>query len=323
MEKIFGVSNWKLTVRRTESHVEILRAVTCDTKAVLPDELFGLPVTVLGDRALVPGARPVDGEEIVIVGGQEGEWDNRELQDLTLPRTLVEVQNYAFYGCRNLQTLRLHDAVDRWGGDCFMNCRRLSKLYLTRVGERQGEALAFICSEIHEEIDALITEADGTETRLVFPDYREDYEENCPNHHFDFHISGGGYAYHHNFPGKQLILRTYDENWAKYLRKQHEEDTALRLAYTRLRWPRGLDAFAEQQYLDYLAVHCEDALRWQLSQRDMVGLTMLLDKLKPDTTALQRACEQARREEYTEAVALLLERQRGGRPRGFERDFDL
>ena len=323
MEKIYGVSNWRLTIRRAEDHVEILRAVTCDSKAILPDTLFDLPVTELGSYALSPMAKPVEGEEILVSRGGDGEWDNRSLQDLTLPAALTEVKNFAFYGCRKLQTLHLHDGIDHWGNDCFMNCHRLSRLYLNRISEEQGASLSFICDETREELDVSILNTDGTEFRLIFPDYGEDYEENCPNHHFDFHISGGGYSYHHNFPGKQLSLRAYDENWAQYLRKQHEDETALRLAYYRLRYPVGLEAFAEEQYFDYLRAHTEDAVLWQISQKDSKGLTMLLDRLQPAPSILHHACEQARKEENTEALALLLERQRQSQPRGFSRDFDL
>ena len=323
MEKIYGVSNWQLTIRRAEDHVEILRAVTCDAKAILPDTLFDLPVTVLGSYALSPMAKPIEGEEIHVSSGGDGEWSNRTLQELTLPPMLNEVQNFAFYGCRSLQTLRLHDRIEHWGTDCFMNCHRLSRLYLTRISEEQGASLAFICDETREELDVSILNTNGSELRLIFPDYGEDYEENCPNHHFDFHISGGGYSYHHNFPGKQLSLRAYDENWAQYLRKQHEEGTALRLAYYRLRYPLGLEAFAEEQYFDYLRSHAEDAILWQISEKDSEGLTMLLDKLTMEAAALHNACEQARKEGNTEALALLLERQRKAQPRGLTRDFDL
>ena len=50
---------------------------------------------------------------------------------------------------------------------------------------------------------------------------------------------------------------------------------------------------------------------------------LLLDKLAPAEAVLHSACEQARREGNTEALALLLERQRKSKPRGFDRDFDL
>ena len=323
METIQVLSNWKLTLRRERDHVVILQAVTCDVRAVLPDELFGLPVTVLGDHALASSAFPTAGEEVHITCGREGEWDNRNLQDLTLPTGLTDVQNYALYGCRSLHTLRLHDRVERWGGGCLMNCRVLRQCYLTRVGETHGEALAFLCEEIHEELEVHIQELDGTLTRLVFPDFIEVYEENCPAHHFDYKIYGGGHPYHHVFRSKQLHLRVYDGLWDKYLREEHEADTAMRLAYTRLRWPTDLTGQAEKQYWDYLSGCKEAVLLWQLTQKDFQGLRLLLDGLAPEADLLHKACEQARLSQNTEALALLLERQHKAEPTGFDKDFDL
>ena len=324
MEIVYGGNNWKLTVRREADHVTILRAVTCDTHAELPDELFGLPVTVLGEKALSPTAKPMNGEEVRMVCGREGEWDNRNLQELALPEQLVEVQNYALYGCRELHTLRLSDRIKRWGGGCLTNCRSLYRVELTRVAEKQGESLAVICGELPDELDVTIREADGSTARLLFPEYVELFEENIPHHQFEYHIQGGGYPYHHTFPGKQLSLRAYDELWEKYRCTQTVPDTAMRLAYYRLRWPVELSEQAEQQYADYLAQNAEAVLLWQVSQRDTVGLLLLLEKLRPDDGILRRACERARQAGFTEAVALLLERQRkAAAPRGFDVSFDL
>ena len=323
MEILHGESNWKLTIKREKDHIIILRAITCDSSAILPEELFGLPVTVLGDHALAPDAAPVKGEELQIVCGREGEWDNRNLRDLTLPPCLTDIKNYAIYGCRNLHTLRLNDGVLRWGGGSITNCRSLRTLHLTRVGEKQGEALAFICGEIQDELEATIYGTDGSVTRLVFPDYAEAYEENFPNHHFDYHINGGGYPYHHTFPGKQLSLRTYDELWDKYLRERHEPETALRLAYYRLRYPNELADFAREQYTAYLRKNARDAILWQLHQKDAEGLGMLLKELEPEEETIHAACDMARREGNTEALALLLEKQHKSAPRGLDKDFDL
>lgn len=323
MNVIHSESNWKLTVRRETDHIVILRAVTCDRRAVLPDTIFDLPVTVLGDRALAPTAPPVEGEQIRLVCGPEGDWDNRALEDLTLPAHLNEVENYAFYGCRSLHTLRLHDRVDRWGGYCFMNCRGLRTFHLTRVGEKQGEALAFLCGEVHEELDVTVYQVDDAVLRLIFPDFAEEYEENCPNHHFDYHIFGGGYAYHHVFRSKQLHMQVYDSLWDKYLREEHDPETALHLAYNRLRWPVDLKETAAEQYRSYLRRNGEDALRWQLSLRDSTGLRLLLDVLQPDSELLHFACAQARTNGDTESLALLLEKQHRTQPAGLDKDFDL
>ena len=324
MEQIAGLSNWKLTLRREEDHIAVLRAVTCDRKAALPDRLWGLPVTVLGDHALAPNARPVEGEQVRITCGREaGEWDNRNLTHLTLPAYLTDVENYALYGCRNLITLHLHDRIDRWGGGCLMNCRQLRELHITRVGETHGDALAFLCDELHEELAVTIHSVDGTETRLLFPEYAEIYEENVPNHHFDYHIHGGGHPYHHVFRANQLDLRVYDGLWDKFLREEHEPDAALRLAWNRLRWPTDLTQWAERQYWDYLLGRKEQALLYQLTQRDVFGLKLLLEGLQPEPDLLHRACEAARERGCTEALALLLERQHKAEPTGFDKDCDL
>jgi len=323
METLFGSSNWKMTVQREQDHVVVLWAVTCDSHAALPDTLFGLPVTVLGEKALAPTAKPVQGEEVRILCGREGEWDNRNLQELILPEPLTVVQNYAFYGCSSLHALHLHDRIRRWGSGCVMNCRSLHRFHLTRVGQLQGESLAVLCGELSDELDVTIREMDGSVTRLLFPEYAELYEENIPHHQFDYRIQGGGYPYHHTFPGKQLSLRTYDELWEKYRCTQTEPDAALRLAWYRLRWPVELSEQAQMQYMAYLRQHMEATILWQLTQRDPTGLKLLLDQLEPSADVLHGACELARQNGYTEALALLLERQRGTAPRGFDRDFDL
>ena len=86
MERVSGVNNWKLVIRRKAAGVAILWAATCDAKAALPDTLFGLPVTALGDHALTPGRPMPEGEEVLVTCGPvSGEdWDNSILTDLTL-----------------------------------------------------------------------------------------------------------------------------------------------------------------------------------------------------------------------------------------------
>jgi len=74
---------------------------------------------------------------------------------------------------------------------------RYQKFHLTWVGEEQGESLAYFADELSRELDVTIVMPDGETARLIFPEYREIYEENCPAHHFDYNISGAGYPYHY------------------------------------------------------------------------------------------------------------------------------
>ncbi len=326
METISGINNWKLVIRRNGDSVTILRAVTCDTEAALPEELFGLPVTELGDHALAPTAWAVEGEEVLISCGRLGpdtEWDNRKLRVLTLPQTLIRVRDYALLNCDGLHTLHLHDNVRYWSGGALMNCRSLHRLCITQTGEGQGETLAFVNDEMSRELDVTITREDGTVLRLLFPEFMEVYEENCAAHHFDYNIQGAGYPYHHCFRQKRLSMKNYDGLWKVYLGMEHDDSCALRLAWWRLRYPVDLSEAAEEGYLAHLRTCTADAVRWLLAERDFDGLRFLLDRTEPDRETLAEACAIAREQSAAEALAILLEVQHRRFPSGGEKSFDL
>lgn len=318
-----GANNWKLTVRREAAGVTVLRAATCDTRAALPDTLWGLPVTALGNHALAPGAAEVPGEAVEITCGAPADaaWDNRRLEELALPPALEAIGDYAFLNCGALRSLSLCDSIRRWGGGALMNCRSLRVFHLTRSGA-EGDTLAYFADELSRELDVTLAGPEGILARLIFPEYRELYEENCPAHHFDYNISGAGYPYHHCFVRRRLDLRNYDRLWKAFLGMEHEADCALRLAFWRLRYPLDLTPEAEKAYLDYLRAQSEAALAWLLAERDTESLHFLLERVRPGPEALAGGCALARELGAAEALALLLEaRHRAGA--GARRRFDL
>ena len=326
METVSGVNNWKLVIRREAAGVTVLRAVTCDESAALPETLFGLPVTALGDHALAPGAPAVPGEAVQVTCGPlpgEDGWDNRRLKALTLPRHLRRVGNYALLNCGGLERLRLWDDVEFWGGGALMNCQKLDTFHLTRTGEDQGESLAYFADELSRELDVTVVTAAGETARLLFPEFLEVYEENCPAHHFDYNIYGAGYPYHHCFRHKKLSLKDYDGLWRGCLAMEHESGTALRLAFWRMRYPLELSEQAATAYGSYLQSRAAEAVDWLLAEWDMAGLAFLLNRTAPDRDTLAAACQRAREAGAAEAVALLLEEQHRRFPAGGNRSFDL
>ncbi|MEY8388017.1 leucine-rich repeat protein [Oscillospiraceae bacterium 38-13] len=327
METVSGASNWNLMIRRESRGIAILRAGTPDRRAALPERLFGLPVTSLEDRALTPERQTeLPGAEAVrITCGPAGEeaWDNRGLQDLTLPETLTGLGDYALLNCSALKTLRIHDGITRFGGGALMNCRSLDTLHLTRRGPDQGEALAWFSGELSRELDVTIYGPEGNPfARLLFPEYTELYEENCPAHHFDYFISGAGYPYHHCFRQKRLSLKDYDALWRDFLAMEHEETAALRMAWRRLRHPGELGDSAAADYRSYLKAHAGEALRLLLEE-DSEALPLLLKLAEPDREALSATCALARERGATAALAVLLEERRRRFPAGLEKSFTL
>lgn len=328
METVSGVSNWKLAFRREGNGAVILRAGTPDVRAALPDRISGLPVTTLGDRALAPERQgdplPAGAETLVITcGAPEGDWDNRRLGELALPESLEALGDYALLNCSGLKTLHMYDGVSRWGGGVLMNCRSLDTLRLTRSGPDQGEALAWFAGELSRELDVTLLGPEGETARLLFPEYTELYEENCPAHHFDYFISGAGYPYHHCFRQKRLSLKEYDALWREFLGMEHDETAALRLAWYRLRWPVELGETAAAKYRAHLRARAGAALRWLLEEEGGEGLPLLLELTEPDREALSAACALARKRGDTAALAALLEERHRRFPAGLEKSFTL
>lgn len=326
MESITGAYNWKLVIRREEDGVVILRAATCDKRAALPEELFGLPVIALADHALCPTARPAEGEEVLVTRGlvrPDALWDNREVEELSLPAAVRRIGNYAFLNCRSLQTLRMHDSVRFWGASAFMNCRLLDHLYLQRVDGEQRETLYYFVGEMSREVQVTIVNTDGEAARLVFPEYQEVYEENVPHHQFEFHIQGAGYVYRQVFRNKKLSLSDYDALWKKFLGLEHEPDCALRMAWRRLRWNAGLSEEHADGYRAYLRQHIAESMNMLLAARDGGGLAFLLAQTEPDRELLASAAATAREMGAAELLAILLEEQHKRFPVGRMKTFDL
>ena len=326
MQTVTGAYNWKLTIRREEDGIVILRAATCERRAALPEELFGLPVTALADHALCPTVRPVEGEEVLVTRGivrPDAAWDNREAEELSLPASVRRVGNYAFLNCRSLHTLRLHDGIRFWGASAFMNCRTLEHLHLQRTDGEQRETLYYFVGEMSREVQVTLVQADGTAARLVFPEYQEIYEENVPHHQFEFHIQGAGYIYRQVFRSKKLNLADYDALWKKFLSMEYEPACALRLAWGRLRWDAGLTAEHAAAYRDYLRRHTAEAMELLLAEKDAAGLAFLLRQTEPERELLSDLCAVARDRELPEIMALLLEEQHKRFPVGKMKTFDL
>lgn len=323
METVGGEGNLLLTCRRGAAGVEITRVETGDRAVTLPETLWGLPVTALGDHAFSPGPRTAAGEQVRVGGpmGERGE-ENAAIGEITLPSTLETVGDYCFYNCTGLKTLRLADKTLRWGGSALMNCRLLDTFHIT-LSDHRAEVLSYFAGELSRELDATLVYPDGETARLIFPEYIESYEENTPAKHFDYHIYGAGYPYHHCFWRKAFQMREYDGLWPHFLGAEYSQDCALRLAYYRLRHPRELTDQAAAGYWAYLRGRLGDVLSWLLTERDVRGLAWLLGQAKPEAAVLERACHQARQQGLAEAMALLLAAGRRENPARPQKSFEL
>ena len=302
-------NNMDLTCREENGGIIIERVRTGETRAVVPEELFGLPVTALGRRAFAPHA------------GADAP-DHRKIRAITLPRTLERVGDYAFYNCTGLERLQLTDRTETWGGSCLMNCRSLRQIEIEETAEG-STALFYFANELSVELDVTLTGPEGVELRLIFPEYIESYENNDTARHFDFHLYGPGFPYHNAFRDKRLDLGLFDGAWGEMLRREFEPACAMRLAFYRLRYPRGLSAKAEADYGRYLDGNRGAVMGWLIGEGDCRGLSWFLSRFRPGREELSAAADQARERRLPEATALLLSEQHRRFPAGRTKTFYL
>ena len=112
METIPGSGNWRLTIRRETAGITLLRAATCDKRAVLPETLYGLPVTALWDHALSPTAAPAEGEDLLVTCGTLAEQIGTGALQIRPDLTWIHTEN--------LEELKQWLADGIHAGDCVL-----------------------------------------------------------------------------------------------------------------------------------------------------------------------------------------------------------
>lgn len=80
-----------------------------------------------------------------IVKIADGVFKNKKLSSISVPSSLREIGNYAFYGCKNLTSIELLHGVEKIGDYAFTNCRRLNTLEIPSSVIRIGKN-AFNCT---------------------------------------------------------------------------------------------------------------------------------------------------------------------------------
>ena len=87
----------------------IITGYTGDNTVIkLPSEMFGLPVTGIGDRVF---------------------YNFTGLTSITIPDSITGIGNSAFYGCNNLTSITIPDSVTSIGWEAFYGCSGLTDVY--------------------------------------------------------------------------------------------------------------------------------------------------------------------------------------------------
>ena len=106
----------------------IITGYTGDNTVIkLPSEMFGLPVTGIGDRVF---------------------YNFTGLTSITIPDSITGIGNSAFYGCNNLTSITIPDSVTSIGSSAFYNCSGLTSITILDGVTSIGNSAFYGCNNL-------------------------------------------------------------------------------------------------------------------------------------------------------------------------------
>ncbi len=66
------------------------------------------------------------------------------LREISLPRAVRSIGDYAFYGCERLQELRLPEGREKHRAVCLYNCRRMEKINIPLAARELNTGLFLV-----------------------------------------------------------------------------------------------------------------------------------------------------------------------------------
>lgn len=242
---------------------------------VVPEVLDGLPVTELADKVFSGSA----------------------VEKVYLPRTLLRLGRYEFYGCEKLQEIHFYGSLREVGGGVLTGCRNIKSLtvhmdiseesalrdFVTEINERvmvhvfmqDGQKREMTGADTDFERAALTTnvlEEENVETecaRLIFPEYYDEAVENTPARITVSNIHGTGQKYRYCFEGRKFRFDRYDKLFV-YEKVEESVLMASKIAVNRLRYPKGLWESAKKEYEKFLMENLYEVLLGSLEDPETV-----------------------------------------------------
>lgn len=139
-----------LTYKKYSNYVEI---IDCDFSAidvVIPSEIEGLPVTIIGDDAFwdCDGLTEITIPESVTNIGYAAFCNCDNLATVTISNGVTNIGDCAFYGCYNLTSLIIPDSVISIGDNAFEDCDSLTSVTIPNNVASIGEYAFFYCDSL-------------------------------------------------------------------------------------------------------------------------------------------------------------------------------
>ena len=278
MGLLYRQDNQEITVTGYEGEVRHL---------LIPEEAEGLPVRRIAHSAFA---------------------HRMDLVYVRLPAALWYLERFAFYGCRNLGHLCLHDGIREYFDGVTGQCVSLKEIELELSGGGYT-VLRDMLADNDRTVRFSLNLPDGT-ARLTFPDYLAEYQEDTRARAIHMHIEGAGFTYRECVSRSAIDFRGYDRLFDRV--RYNQSELAVRIALDRLCFPYHLESPAQAQYEAFVRENAAFALREVIRLQETVWLTYLSGQKLLPTDVVQEGIRLASGQGMTEYVSILMASQQAG-----------
>lgn len=227
-----------------------------------------------------------------------------DLFGVELPATIDTLGRYAFYNCKNLRSISLHDGVEDYYDGVIKQCQSLSEITLHQ--ERDSFS---VMKELLADNDRRLTfTVEPIGLRLTFPAYVYDFVEDVEARVLHHKIEGSGYPYRECVTRKGVDLLAYDKLFSHVISDDYE--AAIMVALNRLRYPIELEDAAKEQYAQYLEQNARVVLLKLIEQECDEEIRYLCEECLITKDALEDGLYEAADKKLSAITAILMEYQR-------------
>ena len=80
--------------------------------------------------------------------GNKAFYKNTKITGVTIANTVKSIEDYAFYGCKNIKTIKMGSGVELIGNSAFRKCTKLTSITLPKSLDQIGKNIFYGCSKL-------------------------------------------------------------------------------------------------------------------------------------------------------------------------------
>jgi len=255
---------------KEQDGLEILGYEGPARKLNVPETIEGLPVISIGKRAFTD--------------------QNKGLEEIALPKTILAIQSFSFYFCDTLRKIKLYDHIEDYYDGAIRTSSGICDVEIEMLDGRY-ELIRRILDDSDRRMRILFRFPDYA-LQLVFPDYHSNSIEDTRAQTFHIRIEGSGFSYRECVRKDGIRIKEYDSLFRRALSADNPE-ISISIAAGRLMYPAELSETDANVYRDHLRAEMPRALEMAMKPENADWAELFMREALLDDEALDLALQLA------------------------------